>query len=221
MDDQLRMKVLRNFAAGATATTIGHSLRLKADEVDEVLAEFGHRRDLASAEARRLRTAGMPDPVVAARDDDLLLAPQVEVSAAGAPLPALPHALPRPMSPMPAASIGSLLDDATKAGGRLAATARKVRALVEQLRQDVDEHREVLEAQRRVEEARAALEAAQSRLKALKAGESPVVQVTTLAPGPRLLRQWAKANGVECPDYGRVPQAVVDAWEAAHQGVAA
>ncbi|MET9815290.1 histone-like nucleoid-structuring protein Lsr2 [Streptomyces sp. NPDC006355] len=29
------------------------------------------------------------------------------------------------------------------------------------------------------------------------------------------VRAWAKANGVDCPPFGRVPKAVVDAWRAA------
>lgn len=32
---------------------------------------------------------------------------------------------------------------------------------------------------------------------------------------PRLIRDWARTNGHDVPDRGRVPQAVVDAFEAA------
>ena len=50
-------------------------------------------------------------------------------------------------------------------------------------------------------------------------------RVTANAPGsgkrgvapaaPRVIRQWARGNGVEVPDRGRVPAAVVDAFQAA------
>lgn len=37
-----------------------------------------------------------------------------------------------------------------------------------------------------------------------------------LGPSARLIRDWARSNGVEVPDRGRVPQSVIDAYEAAH-----
>jgi hypothetical protein len=220
MDDQTRMKVLRNFANGAGVIAISHSLRLQAEDVETVLKSVDNRRDRAAAEARLLRLNNVVEPAASIPPDpDMILAPTVpkyETTAAGntAPTPQIVSARPDPMSASP---VSALLVEALKAGGKLATTARKVQALVDQLRNDMDEARELIEAQRRVDEAQAVLDAARSQLKALKAGESQaVVHVTRLAPGPRVLRQWAKRHGVECPAYGRVPQTVVDAWTAAN-----
>lgn len=37
-----------------------------------------------------------------------------------------------------------------------------------------------------------------------------------LKSSPREIRDWARSNGHDVPDRGRVPQTVVDAFEAAH-----
>lgn len=35
-------------------------------------------------------------------------------------------------------------------------------------------------------------------------------------PAPRLVREWAKSHGLDVPDRGRIPQGVLEAYEAAH-----
>jgi hypothetical protein len=39
---------------------------------------------------------------------------------------------------------------------------------------------------------------------------------TNLGPSPRLVRDWARSNGYEVSDRGRVPADVIAAYEAAH-----
>ncbi|MCX4986082.1 Lsr2 family protein [Streptomyces sp. NBC_00572] len=47
----------------------------------------------------------------------------------------------------------------------------------------------------------------------------PVTGLTTRSPiSTRAIRDWARANGYELPDRGRVPLAIREAWEAAHPG---
>ena len=38
------------------------------------------------------------------------------------------------------------------------------------------------------------------------------VKAAEIPPGSATLRAWAKANGVPCPDRGRVPDRVLTAW---------
>jgi hypothetical protein len=57
MNDQTRMKVLRNFANGAGTDAISRAFRLDPDAVEAVLASVNNRRDRAMAEAKRLQAS--------------------------------------------------------------------------------------------------------------------------------------------------------------------
>lgn len=50
---------------------------------------------------------------------------------------------------------------------------------------------------------------------ARKAGKAPVPKRASRASGPsKAIREWAEANGHQVPARGRIPQAVVDAYNA-------
>lgn len=40
--------------------------------------------------------------------------------------------------------------------------------------------------------------------------------ITRVGPGPATVRAWAKSNGYDVPDRGRIPAKVVEAFEAAN-----
>lgn len=42
------------------------------------------------------------------------------------------------------------------------------------------------------------------------------VHRTAVAPSPATVREWALANGVDCPRMGRVPRHVMEQFNAAH-----
>jgi nucleoid-associated protein Lsr2 len=47
-------------------------------------------------------------------------------------------------------------------------------------------------------------------------GRKGTTTTTNLGPSPRLVRDWARSNGYEVSDRGRVPADVIAAYEAAH-----
>ncbi|WP_381805589.1 histone-like nucleoid-structuring protein Lsr2 [Streptomyces niveus] len=90
-----------------------------------------------------------------------------------------------------------------------------------------DEEAATREAEERVARAKAELEKAQEELRAAKASTRAAASPTSAAaPTPistrnkkqlAAIRTWARANGHQVADQGRVPQAIVDAYDAAHQ----
>ena len=50
-----------------------------------------------------------------------------------------------------------------------------------------------------------------------KSNGTPRAQkVTPLGPSPREVRDWARSNGLEVPDRGRIPEEIRKQFEAAH-----
>ncbi|MFD3920200.1 histone-like nucleoid-structuring protein Lsr2 [Streptomyces sp. NPDC058595] len=87
------------------------------------------------------------------------------------------------------------------------------------------------EAEERVARAKSELEEAQEKLRAAKAGtRTATSSASAAAPTPigtrskeelAAIRTWGRANGHQVADQGRVPKAVVDAYNTAHQAPAA
>jgi hypothetical protein len=48
-------------------------------------------------------------------------------------------------------------------------------------------------------------------------GRRGTTSTTNLGPSPRLVRDWARSNGYEVSDRGRVPADVIAAYEAANR----
>jgi len=57
------------------------------------------------------------------------------------------------------------------------------------------------------------LAAAEARLKGIRSGKVKPRPVAT----NKTIRAWAAANGIACPDFGRIPASVVEQYENAHR----
>lgn len=115
--------------------------------------------------------------------------------------------------------------DSTKASTRK--LGERVQTLVEQLRTTVEAEDRAKREAARAAAADAERKAEIARLEAQLAqlrGAAPKKPATTSTSGTgdsKAIRAWAAENGVDCPKAGRVPGAVREAYEAAHQGDAA
>lgn len=102
---------------------------------------------------------------------------------------------------------------------RIERAAARAQAALDALRDLLDEHEaqaaaraEVAKLEKRLAEARAKLRGGGSKSKQAKAS------VATL--DSKVVRAWARNNNVECPDVGRVPRRVVEAYWKATGGAA-
>lgn len=135
---------------------------------------------------------------------------------------------PAPPSPPPGrCSHALLLDWAAQHGDSTArAAAARVQLALEVIagrqkvaRAKADERRRREEAKAQAAREREQARAEVARLQAeLAAARARVQGKTHNAKG---IRAWARSAGVDCPAFGRVPSAVVLAYEAAHQSGAA
>jgi hypothetical protein len=96
---------------------------------------------------------------------------------------------------------------------RLVKLADKIGDLVDQLEKDVAEHERDIKLRAEA----AALEARLAEIRGQLTGK----RAPAAAPGPNVdnkaVRKWAAARGLDCPSRGRIPRAVVEAFEGAHR----
>ena len=99
-----------------------------------------------------------------------------------------------------------------------ASTFTRTRRAAAKIRQQIDALREQIKAEsreqvaaRRVADLRRQLDEANAALWRIRRG-------TEDGPRPWQVREWAKANGVNCTPKGRVPKAVMAAYLAAQSG---
>lgn len=118
----------------------------------------------------------------------------------------------RPEDTKPEDAIADLISRAVASEvPRLVKLADKVQDLVDQLEIDVAEHERSAELRAEAAE----LEARLAQIRGEIGGKRPAA-----TPGsthdPKAVRTWAAARGMECPARGRIPRAVLDAFEEAH-----
>lgn len=149
--------------------------------------------------------------------------------AATAPVPApVAAAVPTPPPAEPTRdAIGTMLaraDDSTSRAAKR--TADRIRALIATLREQLEETAEADRvAKERAEEkarlaeqiaaARRALDEANAKLKALGGKTTRAATAPRAASDAAVIRAWARENGVDCPDRGRIPAPVREQYEAA------
>lgn len=119
------------------------------------------------------------------------------------------------------------VDDAlTHPSKRVQAAARKVKDAMDHLdaalrddeQRNAEKRRIAAEkqaAKAEVERLTAALAEAKAKLRKPRPHGQSSNTATVEGASPAELRAWAKANGVDCPAVGRVPQHIVDKWKAA------
>lgn len=97
---------------------------------------------------------------------------------------------------------------------RLVRAADKVQDLIDALEEDVREHERGAQLRAEADRLKARLAEIQGQL----TGKQPTaVRTAGSAVDTKAVRRWAAAHNVDCPDRGRVPRAVVAAYEKAQE----
>lgn len=113
----------------------------------------------------------------------------------------------------------ALLDKADQSGrATLARKADRVRDLLAEIKTGVELAAHENEARRQAQAEVERLQRELAEARAILRGGKTVT--ASSGPDPKAVRAWAAANDVECPAMGRVPRAVVDAYQAAQDDAA-
>lgn len=190
--------MLRRYAGGAAVDDIVLAVGVKKPAVLEVLDVWCSRdrvrarQVVAEDEARR---GGTPPP-----------APTVVVQSAAKPsageLQPGGRPAPRDLEELLAAGLKTDVP-------RIQRLAEKVTVLVDELAQLVDEHETKAAARARVAE----LEEQLAKARADAGMAVPAKRAATREVDSEAVRKWAREAGLDIAPRGRVPQAVVDAYE--------
>ncbi|MEU7904150.1 histone-like nucleoid-structuring protein Lsr2 [Actinoplanes sp. NPDC049118] len=181
-------KILAHYAAGEPLDLIPQNAEVKRAEVDRVVMEIAnfnipHARTIALAWQRKNK-------------------------------PAAPNAAPATVAATATRpdAIADLINRATTSDvPRLVRLADKVQDLVDQLEGQLREYE-------RGKELRAEAEKLERRLAEIKQALTPKRSASAesasmaSAPDSKAVRAWAAANGVDCPERGRVPAGVLAAY---------
>lgn len=224
-------EVLRLFANGKTEREIADYTTLEIRAVTRTINELcaGDKvtaADMAAAYERRANAiaAARGTPGVPGLPRTTTVPPPPR-----APDPATPPAMARAtdvLADLLAAAQVSPHQRTRSLGAKLSALAEDLRGrLADEARaaQEAEAAAKArVEAQRRVDELAAQLEAARKALRSASGTPSPRPGVDgpgsttpTAGPSSKAVRAWAAENGISCPAVGKVPRAVVDAYQAA------
>jgi hypothetical protein len=194
IEEDVRLRVLRNYASGAGDIAIHQTLGVPLPAITEILESINYERGRARQIAQDARRNGAaPDtPMPVAKP-----APAVVQAAADPPME-------------------RLLADAEQLGGPLAQHAARVRGILGSIQHGLAKQTQIAAAEQRVEKARKDLDDATQALRALKGGTAIAKPVTPPTADWKAIRTWAVTEGLDCPAVGKVPGRVVDAYNAAH-----
>lgn len=189
-------KILALFASGETLDLISQKTSTKRAEVDHIVMEIanfnvGHARELAVTWQRK-NNPGL-----------IGSAPTPEVEG-----PSLPTIAKGQLAKTPVEPIANLINRA------VASKVPKLIRLADRIQDLVDD----LEAQLKDHDRGAALRTEQKQLEQRLAeirrelgGSAPAAGKSTAADN-KAVREWARSNGVACPERGKIPRAVFEAY---------
>lgn len=234
---ETQRSVLRMFAHDREPDFIAEALQIPQADVEAAITELAgddmnRAAELVAEYDRRAQLVNAAKPA-----EHRQLPTPVSPAAKPAPAPAPPKpAPPRPPvlaaaqpPPLPTVVTRSLLERAARSGyHRTRGLGEKIHGLLAELAAKLEEEER---AEREAAERQAALRAAQLRVDELEkqlasarddlAGDGGRAgagrrEGRTDQPDrdydPRVVRAWAAKKGVECPRFGRVPDAVIAAW---------
>lgn len=202
--DTTELKILQKYASGGELQAIADGLDISKEQVADVVDKVvGFSRQRASALLRE-HDAKTRKPVA------VTFAPPADAEPPADP--AAPPAV-AAKSPPAAGGVGGILGRAEQAGGKYATRAARIRAAVVELGRDLDAAAEVLEAERQVEQLRAQLADAAAKLRSLKTPGTPAAASSSTLSRTAEVRAWAAEHSIPCPAMGRVPKAVMEAYE--------
>lgn len=127
--------------------------------------------------------------------------------------------------PRPPDTLADMLDQAVRSGApRLVRAADQIRRLAAQLETDLADHartrtlrEEAAKLEKRLAEIRRQLNPGRAASAAPKSPAGPNNAVMSTKAGRQAVRDWAVANGLDCPTRGRIPAAVRVAYMEAHR----
>ena len=179
----------------------------------------------ADRAAAQLAAQGVPIAQICARFDPLI-SPQTVRAAIARGRHALDQERPKPVPPATTTpkptvvlepdSLEELLAWADKHGGRAASLAGRINGLAADLRLFYRNAEAEAEARAEVARLSKALDDAKTRLRTLGGSSGPGAAKSRSGQDLGAVRTWARANGHDVNDRGRVPADVLAAYQAAH-----
>lgn len=221
---QQRIALLKHLVNDKTPEAVATILNITRDQVVEVARHHGYPEkqkmewaiDILVEKATNAETAAIPAGTT------VRVAPAKPTPAAPASAPAAVASLTKPDE------IRILLNTAKGHPSKRIQTAAdrvfdqldKLRALI---REDEEKNAEKRRQAAEREKARAEVKRLEEELRAARAklrgkdAEPSTTDSDDDSPSARQIRAWANENEVDCPATGRVPAAVREAYDAAHQ----
>lgn len=186
-------------------------------DVDNIVKHGGLPRESVSVTLMQLAGMNRQRAGALVREHDAAVRRTSGVPATnGRPVPAAAAPVPQPRT---IETIEDLLDAAETSGvTRITRLSDKIRNLVKDLQAQLHESEKERVLRATIDELRNRLDRAQSELKQVTGKARPIAAAATgEEPTSKELRSWAAANGVPCPNAGRVPGTVLAAWRAAQE----
>lgn len=201
-------QILAHYSAGETSRQIVQNTGIDLQEVGLVLDSLAgnnreRARELTLSWQQRAKTNNTPGP------GPVPAQPKPPVITVAEPAP--PKVYERNID-----SIADMLQAAQDSGnGRLERAVEKIRGLLTELQEQLAEHSR--EEQLRDEQAQLEARLAEIRaaLKPKRASVVSAIPAGTPVIDPKAVRAWAANSGIDCPTHGRVPAAVVAAYQKA------
>jgi hypothetical protein len=198
-------RILAHYAAGETSRQIATSTGLSPDEIGLALdALAGNDRDRAQRLAMQWQARAKA--VAAARG--------VSAPPAPRPIPAPATAEPEPPKAPKVEAVDTIADLIGRAIAtdipRFVRLADKVQDLLDQLDEQLAEHEKGKKLRAEAEQLEQRLAQIKRELSPKRATPAPAVPAP--AVDSKAIRAWAAANGVDCPDRGRIPSSVLAAF---------
>ncbi|MFC6706545.1 Lsr2 dimerization domain-containing protein [Flexivirga alba] len=221
---EITLTVVKHLINGRTDTFIAEATGLAITQVQDIKVSHGYPE---------------PDKMEWSRDalEKRINEPAAATATPGptirAVVPARRHdparATPRPSDPRPGTSTARevkpsanelIVAAANSPKARTRALGVKVAGLLGDLSQrlETEEREQAAQAAEKAANAKRLkrIEELEAELKKLRSKTRSTKTAPPLgAPAPEV-RKWAKGQGIECPDYGKIPNTVRDAYDAAH-----
>jgi hypothetical protein len=215
-DTATKIAILKHLSAGRDLDFAAQVTRVTVEQARQVATAHGH------PDPEKMQWA--VEHLQAEIDDasDLTNKPATDIPAPRAPRAA---AAPKAAAAKPADDIRDLIIFAKNhPAKRIQAAGKKLLDDIDKLRRLLAEDQEKNAARRQADAEKAAVRAEVERLQAqlaeakakLKTNRSASSKPTSDGPPAGMIRAWARANGMHCPDRGVLPRSIRDAYAAAH-----
>lgn len=224
------LTVVKSLAAGRSPQFVSDATGLSSEVVRQVSQKHGYPDKDKLSWAADLLQKQLDDQAKAAIPNGTSRPRIAPVAVAGSGTPTF---TPTPTVPLATADLLARAEKSPKA--RTRNLGKRINDQLATLRELVDADDEARQAKQREAAAKAKARAEVKRLEAELAAAkarlngkpaptaTPAAKPATTAGDhdPKIVRAWARDNRIPCPEKGRVPRAVVDAWRTDQEAGAA